>query len=272
MSHIGVGGAVKKTACPMIARSDWGVGNIQQKGLAHSLSLVQSTVGFQGPRTAGWLIFLNGAHRGEDMRLAIGECKIGSEWSCDCVLTGVGIRSKHATIRMGVDEAMLIPASVSRDVKVNNVSVSDHTSLEDGDLISLGDLHAVFRFAQAMTPGYRPKSYAKPDSMPVQSSPQFLTCGWLIMLKGPLMGQDFRLISGLNRIGSKPDLEVSIPDSNLVDVGFVLECTAAKGCIVKDIKNDRGLKINGSLCDVGKFIQDSDVVAFDHLEMLVKWL
>lgn len=263
---------MKKTACPMIARSDWGVGNIQQKGNAHSLSLTQSTVGFHGPRTAGWLVFLNGAHRGEDLRVPVGESKIGSSWNCDLVLTGVGVGSQHATLKAGIEEAELHPLSGARDVRINNTRISNTQKLEDGDLITLGDLHAVFRVAMPFNSGYKPKVTVKPESMPVQTAPRFSTLGWLVMQRGPLMGQDFRLVNGLNRIGSSSGLEVSIPDANLVELGFTLDCSSAKGCVIQSIQNERAIKLNGSLVDIGKLVQDSDVIAFDHLEMLVKWL
>lgn len=262
---------MKKTACPMIARSDWGVGNIHQKGISHSLSSTQSPVGFHGPRTAGWLVFMNGAHRGEDIRLPVGDSLVGSSWSCDVVLTGVGVGSRHATLRLGLEEGSIAPVSSARDVRINNIRIDTKNDLHDGDLITMGDLHAVFRLSSAFSPGYTPKDYAKPDSAPVQSSPKVMTCGWLVIMRGPLMGQDFRLVNGLNRIGSSPGIEVTISDPNLVGVGFQLECSAAKGCTLQSVEEGRAVKVNGSICDTGKVLKDSDVLAFDHLEMLLKW-
>lgn len=263
---------MKKTACPMVARSDWGVGTIQQRGIAHSFSLYQSSIGFHGPRTAGWLVFLNGAHRGEDIRLPVGESKIGSSWNCDVVLTGVGIGSKHATIKLGTDEGNITPLSASREIRINNALLEGSSVIKDGDLVTIGDLNAIFRYSAAEVPGYETPAYAKPESMPVQSVPKIMTCGWLVVSKGTYMGQDFRLINGINRVGSKPGLEVCISDPNLVQFGFALECSSSKGCVVRTLQDGRALKVNGSVCEVGKQLKDSDVIAFDHLEMLVKWL
>lgn len=259
-----------KSACPMIARSDWGVGSIHQKGISHTSSIGQSTIGFHGPRTAGWLVFMNGAHRGEDMRVPVGEAKIGSSWNADLVLTGVGVGSQHATVRMGMDEGSIVPVSASRDIRINNKRIEGPSELRDGYLVSLGDLHAIFRFSTAYSPGYEPQEYLKPDSMPAQSAPTVTTCGWLVMQRGSLMGQDFRLVNGMNRIGSNVGLEVSIPDPHLVGLGFTLDCSSTKGCTVQSVQEGRALKVNGSVCEVGKVLRDSDVVSFDHLELLVK--
>lgn len=262
---------MSKSTCPMLARSDWGVGNIQQKGLSHTLSRLQSPVGFHGPKTAGWLVFLNGAHRGEDMRIPIGDSKLGSSWTSDVVLTGPGVGSLHATLRMGTGEASIIPVAANREVRVNNAPVVGPTPLQDGALLTFGDLHAVLRFAVAMTPGYLPPEAEKPQNIPSQSAPKIMTCGWLIVTRGSLMGQDFRLINGLNRIGSANDLEVSIPDQNLIAEAISLECSLQKGCLVKSAGEGRAIKVNGSICEVGKVLRDSDLLAVDHLEMLVKW-
>ena len=85
------------------------------------------------------------------------------------------------------------------------------------------------------------------------------------------MGQDFRLINGVNRIGSGAELEVSIPDQNLIKEAISLECSQQKGCQVKSAGEGRAIKVNGSICEVGKTLRDSDLLAVDHLEMLVKW-
>lgn len=260
-----------KSACPMLARSDWGVGNIQQKGLSHTLSRLQSPVGFHGPKTAGWLVFLNGAHRGEDMRVPVGESKIGSSWTSDVVLTGPGVGSLHAVLRMGLGEATIVPAAANRDIRVNNVQVTGPTDLQDGTLISMGDLHAVMRFAVAMTPGYSPTELVKPQQLPSQAAPKIMTCGWLVITRGPLMGQDFRLVNGLNRIGSGPKLEISIADQNLIKEAIALDCSVQKGCVLKSVSEGRAVKVNGSVIEIGRVLRDSDLLAIDHLEMLIKW-
>ncbi|MCX6126778.1 MAG: FHA domain-containing protein [Proteobacteria bacterium] len=262
---------MSKSSCPMIARSDWGVGSIQQKGMGNSLSLNQSTIGFHGPRTAGWLVFMNGAHRGEDIRVPVGESKLGSGWNNDVVLTGVGIGSQHAILRLGVDEGNIAPTSEARIVSLNNRRIQSSTELVDGALVTFGDLHAVFRYAAGFAIGYRPADYQKPESMPSQSAPKLMTCGWLVNLKGVLTGRDYRLVNGLNRVGSEKNLEVTIPEQNFASIGFSLSCSTS-GCLIQSVQAERALKVNGRLTELGAPLRDSDIISFDHLELLVKWL
>jgi hypothetical protein len=262
---------LSKVTCPMIARSDWGVGGVHQRGLAHTRSLGQSSIGFNGSQTGGWIVFLNGAHRGEDVRLTLGDLKIGSAWNSDIILTGVGIGSFHASIKIGLEEITITPSSDSRDVRIQNTSLKKTTVLADGDLVSFGDLHGIFRSAQPYTPGYKPKDYARPDSLPSQAAPTHMVCGWLIMQRGPLTGQDFRLINGVCRIGSAINIEVSIPDANIPAHVLTLKASPSKGCQIIHIADQKAAKVNGSVVEVGQPLRDSDVLSVDHMEMLVKW-
>lgn len=47
----------------------------------------------------GWLVALNGKHKGEDFRIREGKNIIGSEAECDIILTDDFISSKHANIK-----------------------------------------------------------------------------------------------------------------------------------------------------------------------------
>jgi hypothetical protein len=262
---------VKKfETCPMLARSDWGVGHIQQKGLTHALSIMQSAVGFHGPRVAGWLVFLNGCHRGEDMRLPVGDTKMGSSWLSDLVLTGIGIGSQHAVIKMGISEGLLKPISAERIVKVNNVVISDETVLEDGCLISFGELHIIFRLAEQKHKGYRVSESPKPALMPNQASHREALCGWFVISKGPAMGQDYRLVNGRCRIGSEPNLEVTIVEPNLTGVAVVLSVTTNE-CKVTEIGDGTRLLINGEEAGVEAMLRESDVVTIGSVEGYIKW-
>ena len=254
----------------MVARSDWGVGNIQQKGISHTLSRMQSSVGFHGPKTGGWIVFLNGAHRGEDIRIPIGESKLGSSWTNDIVLTGVGIGSFHATLRIGMEDGSLLPAAANRDIKINNSQITGPHQLHDGDLISFGDLHGIFRSSAQHAPGYIPPSYQKPTSMPLQTLPKITTCGWIIALRGPLMGQDFRLVNGVNRLGTRPGLEITIADPHLVEHACSIQCSPSKGSILINARQDRPIKVSGRIAENGVQLRDCDVLSLDHMELLVK--
>lgn len=256
--------------CPMLARSDWGVGHIQQRGLGHALSAGQSPVGFHGPRVGGWLVFLNGCHRGEDMRLPVGETKLGSSWLSDVVLTGIGIGSQHALIQMGVGGAMIAPLAGDRTVKLNNVQIADAQTLEDGCLVSIGELHCVYRSADQMSRGYRPKDTPRPLHMPAQSSHRENLCGWLVITKGAMLGQDFRLINGRVRIGSEPGLEVTIADPNLAKDALTLSVSGKEGQ-VSSIGESSKLLVNGVESGVNSILKESDTVVIDQVEGYIKW-
>ncbi|RMG18419.1 MAG: FHA domain-containing protein [Planctomycetota bacterium] len=48
---------------------------------------------------AGWLVALNGKHKGEDFKIREGKTTIGSDPSCDVTLTDEYVSGKHATIK-----------------------------------------------------------------------------------------------------------------------------------------------------------------------------
>jgi hypothetical protein len=254
----------------MLARSDWGVGQVQSKGLTHALSVGQSPVGFHGPRVAGWLVFMNGCHRGEDMRLPVGETRFGSAWGNDYVLTGIGVGSDHCVIRMGIGEGSITPLSLDRVVRVNNQPVSGTHNLVDGALITIGELHAIVRFSEQMGRGYSPPEAPKPQGMPTQASQREMVCGWLVMTRGVLLGQDFRLVSGSCRIGSALHMEVTVPDAHLPKHALTL-ATSAKECKVSWIADGHKVLVNGNEIAPDTIIKDSDVMLMDHVEVYLKW-
>lgn len=256
--------------CSMLARGDWGVGGVQNRGLTHALSSGQNPTGFHGPRTAGWLVFLNGCHRSEDFRLPVGETAIGSSWEADAVVTGVGIGSKHAFIRMGTGEASIAPFSGSRIVKINNVPITGPQSCEDGALITIGEMHGILRFAEKMGRGYAPADYPKPLGMPNQAMRSEAVCGWFVLNRGASMGQDYRLINGKFRVGSEPGLEATIPDAHLTKHALTL-LVSTKECKVAWIMEGHTLFINGIKADVGALLGESDSILIDHLEGYIKW-
>ena len=48
---------------------------------------------------AGWLVALNGKHKGEDFKIREGKTSIGSDPSCDVTMMDEYISGKHATIK-----------------------------------------------------------------------------------------------------------------------------------------------------------------------------
>ena len=42
------------------------------------------------------------------------------------------------------------------------------------------------------------------------------TVGWVICIRGPHKGQDFRLVTGYNKIGRNPDMAISLPNDDQI--------------------------------------------------------
>jgi hypothetical protein len=227
-------------------------------------------VGFHGPRVGGWLVALNGCHRGEDLRLPIGETKLGSSWLSDLVLTGIGVGSQHAKIRMGLGEAWIIPVAEDKSVKINNIVVKSEHKLEDGCLLSVGEVHLVFRLSDCQTPGYRVSEAPRPTNMPNQASHRETVCGWLVISNGAAMGQDYRLVNGRCRIGSEVGLEVTIADHNLASVAASLQVSGSD-CKITNIHTKTNFLVNGSRAEVNSSLRESDRVQIGPIEGYIKW-
>jgi hypothetical protein len=187
------------------------------------------------------------------------------------VVTGVGVGSQHAILKAGVGEASITPVAANRVIKVNNDLISGRQSLDDGCLVTIGEVHCIYRSAEVFSPGYVPTVAPMPIHMPAQTLPLEMVCGWLVFNRGVCTGQDFRLIHGSNRVGSMPGLEISIPDSNSPAHALTLEASS-KECKIHWAKDYRLIRVNGREIQAGQVLLDSDVIEMDHLEAYVKWL
>jgi hypothetical protein len=96
----------------------------------------------------GWIVALNGQHKGEDFRLRIGKNVIGTAADCDIVLTDKKISRKHATVRYEGGEFQIADLDSSNGCFVNDEKVQKH-DLIDNDMIKLGDIEFEFK-ARAM--------------------------------------------------------------------------------------------------------------------------
>ena len=92
----------------------------------------------------GWLVALNGAHKGEDFRLRIGKNVIGTAADCDVVLSDKKLSRKHATIRFEGGEFQIADLDSSNGTHVNDEKVQKH-DLIDNDIIKLGDIEFEFK-------------------------------------------------------------------------------------------------------------------------------
>ena len=92
----------------------------------------------------GWLVALNGQHKGEDFRLRVGKNVLGTAADCDVVLTDKKISRKHATIRYEGGEFQIADLDSSNGTFVNEEKVQKH-DLIDNDIIKLGDIEFEFK-------------------------------------------------------------------------------------------------------------------------------
>ena len=92
----------------------------------------------------GWLVALNGQHKGEDFRLRVGKNVIGTAADCDVVLSDKKLSRKHATIRFEGGEFQIADLDSSNGCFVNDEKVQKH-DLIDNDIIKLGDIEFEFK-------------------------------------------------------------------------------------------------------------------------------
>ena len=100
--------------------------------------------GDKSREVCGWIVALNGAHKGEDFRLRVGKNVIGTAADCDIVLTDKKISRKHTTIRYEGGEYQIADLDSSNGCFVNDEKVQKH-DLIDNDIIKLGDIEFEFK-------------------------------------------------------------------------------------------------------------------------------
>jgi hypothetical protein len=260
----------KERTCPMIVRGLWDNAEAHRASAWHQLCETQSPVGLKGGMTGAWLVFLNGAHRGEDARLPMGLTSVGAGWHANLVLTSPSIGSAHASFSVSDGTATVTPATPARDVRVNGETVKGETRLCDGDLVSFGELHAVMRFAKAYAPGYMPSLRPRPElAPPVGPDTAVVTVGWLVATRGAGIGRDWRLIRGLNRLGSALGLEVTWTERSFPAEGATLRCELDARRLAAWSPEVRVL-VNGQPATVGQDLRDSDHIAINDAEFYLK--
>ena len=94
----------------------------------------------------GWIVALNGNHRGQDFRLVTGKNVIGTAADCDIVVTDPYLSSKHATLRHDSGEGtfMLIDLDSTNGTFVNDKRASKE-ELIDNDTIRFGRTEMKFK-------------------------------------------------------------------------------------------------------------------------------
>jgi hypothetical protein len=100
--------------------------------------------GDKSREVCGWLVALNGQHKGEDFRLRVGKNVIGTAADCDVVLSDKKLSRKHATIRFEGGEFQIADLDSSNGCFVNDEKIQKH-DLIDNDIIKLGDIEFEFK-------------------------------------------------------------------------------------------------------------------------------
>lgn len=98
----------------------------------------------RGGPTVGWIVAMDGDHRGEDFRLKAGKNVIGAAADADIVLTDKKISRKHCTIRYEGGEFQIADLDSSNGTFVNEERTQKH-DLIDNDILKLGDIRFKFK-------------------------------------------------------------------------------------------------------------------------------
>jgi hypothetical protein len=106
--------------------------------------VVHSRVAAEKGRLVGWIVALNGAHEDEDFRLHVGTNIVGSESTCDVVLSDPSISRRHCLVRCEGDGFEIADLSSRNKTYVNGELVQKHP-LIDNDVVRLGDVELEFK-------------------------------------------------------------------------------------------------------------------------------
>lgn len=94
----------------------------------------------------GWFVALDGQHKGEDFRLRDGQNTIGSDESCDIVLTDSTVSGKHASLRYKEGKFVLTDLDSSNGSFLNDHGDSlAREELKDNDVVRFGDVKLKFK-------------------------------------------------------------------------------------------------------------------------------
>ncbi|MDY0059793.1 MAG: FHA domain-containing protein [Myxococcota bacterium] len=94
----------------------------------------------------GWVVALNGNHRGQDWRLHTGKNVLGTAADCDIVVTDPYLSAKHATIRHDANEGSftLIDLDSTNGTYLNDKRITKD-ELIDNDTVRLGRTELKFK-------------------------------------------------------------------------------------------------------------------------------
>jgi hypothetical protein len=98
------------------------------------------------PPVVGWFVALNGQQKGEDFRLREGQNTVGSDSSCDIVITDSTISAKHASLRYKEGKFILTDLDSTNGSYLNgNDDSIAREEIKDNDVVRLGDVRLKFK-------------------------------------------------------------------------------------------------------------------------------
>ncbi|MFZ9518948.1 MAG: FHA domain-containing protein [Silvanigrellaceae bacterium] len=215
--------------------------------------------------TSGWLVGLNGAHLGEDLRLYPGTNTIGSSARCHVVVTAPETGRQHAVIDvLSGESAILQPGSTHRPLFLNGEPCEKAAPLCHGDIIQLGEQLLAFVPLLPVPATSRKAVFFK--EKPNAQTP--FTVGWLVELNGQAQGRDFRLFFGNNVIGNQPGVEIYLPEEHLNPRHCIITRHTENWTIVPVALSDV-LHVNG-VPTSGTGLENGDIIKIGTREFMFR--
>jgi hypothetical protein len=90
--------------------------------------------------------------------------------------------------------------------------------------------------------------------------------GWLVVVAGDQLDQDFRVLAGKNVIGKGSKADVLIRDAYLSERHALLEFTE-DGYVLSDLKSKRGTMLNGKPVEAERSLRDGDRIQVGNTEL-----
>lgn len=255
----------KQHQCPFVSKQSWRKGLVSGHPSVHVLSPGQNPGMSASNQSTGWLLGLGGAHFGEDLRLTEGETFIGSGWDSDLVLTTPEVSRRHAKFTSAAGVTLLEDNGSATGVFVNGEKILEPRMLAHADLIRFGVGEFLYFSAE---PNLQSQANIE-RYIAVANKNSLATVGWLHCLTGEYSGMDFRLVKGLNRCGSLPGVEVTLPDANLNSIHMTIECSPDRFYLRPGFASLQ-VKRNGVLVDHPGNLRDSDVFKIGSLELRLR--
>lgn len=173
----------------------------------HLMSHRQNPLMRFGAPTQAWIVGTSGLHAGEDFRLATGTHLVGTSLFSAIGLTCPTVSLRHAEIFCNGQHIEIHHRKSRHGVSVNRQLV-DSAILTDLDLIAVGKVEFIIRFAHTNAPKEKREAMLAWSLKFVPAMQQRpWTVGWLVSHPDNGLPVDYRLFFGNNHIGILPNRE-----------------------------------------------------------------